>query len=118
LNRALSHDYRLNINLSERIMPLREEMIKMFPRITGVRHIETYRLMLTFSNGVEAELDFADRITGRGGVFAQLEDIDFFKRVRVDPEVGTLVWSNEVDFCPDVLYSEAVVVPLPELDTL
>jgi len=78
----------------------------MFPRITNVRHIEEYRLELTFSNSEKAELDFRNRIVGRGGVFAPLENVDFFKRVRVDPEIGTLVWPNEVDFCPDVLYSD------------
>ena len=42
---------------------------------------------------------------GRGGVFTPLEDVDFFRRVQVDPEAGTLIWPNEVDFCPDVLYN-------------
>ena len=85
----------------------------MFPRITQVRHVQDYRLELTFSNGVRAELDFRNRIVGRGGVFGPLESVDFFRRVRVDPEIGTLVWPNEVDFCPDVLYSEATGAPLP-----
>jgi hypothetical protein len=88
----------------------------MFPRITAVRHVEAYRLELTFTNGEQAELDLADRIVGRGGGFALLEDIDFFKKVRVDPEIGTLVWPNEVDMCPDVLYSKATGEPLPELE--
>ena len=89
----------------------------MFPRIIEVRHIQAYRLGLTFTNGEKAELDFRDRIVGRGGVFAPLEDLDFFKQVKVDPEIGTLVWPNEVDFCPDVLYSEATGKPLPEFET-
>ena len=88
----------------------------MFPRIIEVRHIQAYRLGLTFTNGEKAELDFRDRIVGRGGVFAPLEDLDFFKQVKVDPEIGTLVWPNEVDFCPDVLYSEATGKPLPEFE--
>ena len=86
----------------------------MFPRIAAARHIEAYRLELTFTNGEKAELDLADRIVGRGGVFAALENIDFFREVKVDPEIGTLVWPNEVDFCPDVLYSEATGKPLLE----
>ena len=86
----------------------------MFPRIVEVRHMEKYRLELTFTNGEKGEVDLRDRIVGRGGVFAPLEDVDFFKRVRVDPEIGTLVWPNEVDFCPDVLYSKATGRPLPE----
>lgn len=86
----------------------------MFPRITHVRHIQGYWLELTFADGKQARLDFRDRIVGRGGVFTPLEDLEFFKRVRVDPEIGTLVWPNEVDFCPDVLYSEATGIPVPE----
>ena len=88
----------------------------MFPRIAAVRYIEGYRLELTFTDGKKAELDFQSRILGRGGVFTPLEDVDFFKRVRVDTEIGTLVWPNEVDFCPDVLYSEATGIPLPKPD--
>ncbi len=87
-----------------------------FPRIAAVRHIEGYRLELTFTTGEQAELDFTKRIVGRGGVFTPLQNIDFFKQVKVDSEVGTLVWPNEVDFCPDVLYSEATGTPLPELE--
>ena len=45
-----------------------------------------------------------------------LEEIEFFKQVRVDPEIGTLVWPNKVDFCPDVLYSEATGTPLPAFE--
>ena len=84
----------------------------MFPRITDVKHTEGYCLELTFADGVQAELDFADRILGRGGVFARLEDVDFFKQVRVDPEAGTLIWPNDVDLDPDVLYSEATGTPI------
>jgi hypothetical protein len=85
----------------------------MFPRITRVRHIKDYRLEMTFADGVSAELDFRKKVVGRGGVFAPLEDVEFFRQVRVDPEVGTLVWPNGVDLCPDVLYSEATGTPLP-----
>lgn len=88
----------------------------MFPRITQVRYLRDYWLEMTFSDGTRAKLDFRDRIVGRGGVFAPLEDLDVFRRVRVDPEIGTLVWPNEVDFCPDVLYSEATGTPLPALE--
>ena len=77
----------------------------MFPRVKQVRHLGEYRLELSFTDGTKGELDFKGRVVGRGGVFTPLEDIDFFRRVQVDPEVGTIVWPNEVDFCPDVLYS-------------
>ncbi|MEK7327314.1 MAG: DUF2442 domain-containing protein [Chloroflexota bacterium] len=84
----------------------------MFPRITKVRHIAEYRLELTFADGIQAELDFRNRVIGRGGVFKQLEDVEFFRQVRVDPEIGSIVWPNDVDFDPDVLYSEATNTPI------
>ena len=84
----------------------------MLPRIVKVCHVEGYRLKLTFSNGETGELNLRDRILERGGVFAPLEDVEFFKLVKVDPEIGTIVWPNQVDFCPDVLYSEVMGKPL------
>jgi hypothetical protein len=89
----------------------------MFPRVTGVRHLNDYRLEIHFSDDTIAELDFHNRILGRGGVFEPLENIDFFKQVTVDNEAGTLVWPNGVDFCPDVLYAEATGKSIAEMDT-
>ncbi|MCX6028647.1 MAG: DUF2442 domain-containing protein [Chloroflexi bacterium] len=77
----------------------------MLPRVKQVRYLGEYRLELSFTDGIKGELDFRGRVVGRGGVFAPLEDVDFFRRVQVDPEAGTIIWPNEVDFCPDVLYS-------------
>ena len=78
-----------------------------------MRHIHDDWPELTYLDGRQARLDFKDRIVGRGGVFAPLEDLDLFKRVRVDPEICTLVWPNEVDFYPDALYGIPVPVPQP-----
>lgn len=78
-----------------------------------VHHVHDYVLELTFADGKTAELDFKARIIGRDGVFAALEDVGLLRQVQVDEEAGTLVWPNGVDFCPDVLYSEATNTPLP-----
>ena len=85
----------------------------MFPRITDVRPLHEYVLEITFADGKRVQLDFKARIVGRGGVFTPLEDVSFFQQVRVDEEARTLVWPNGVDFCPDVLYSEATHTPIP-----
>ena len=85
----------------------------MLPRITAVRHIDEYRIALTFSDGVAGEVDLRRDIVNRGGVFRQLEDLACFARVRVDPEAGTIVWANGVDLDPDVLYSRVTGKPLP-----
>jgi len=84
----------------------------MFPRVKQVRHLGEYRLELGFTDETTGELDFEERVVGRGGVFASLEDIAFFQQVRVDPEAGTIVWPNGVDFCPDVLYHWATGKPI------
>ncbi len=89
----------------------------MFPRVHAVRHLKDYELEITFSDGTVAALDFRRRVVGRGGVFTPLESVDFFGKVTVDQEAGTLVWPNGVDFCPDVLYSEATGKAISELGT-
>ena len=85
----------------------------MFPRIKQVRYIRDYVLELTFADGVRAEMDFRNKIVGRSGVFVPLQDPAFFRQVRVDPEIGTLVWPNDVYLDPDVLYSQATGTPIP-----
>jgi hypothetical protein len=85
----------------------------MFPLIQHVQYIRDYVLRLTFADGAEAELDFADKVLGRRGVFEPFAGVDFFAQVAVDPEAHTLVWPNGVDLDPDVLYSEATGTPLP-----
>ncbi len=88
----------------------------MFPRVKHVRHLGEYRLELSFTDGTTGELDFRERVVGRGGVFSSLEDISFFIQVKVDPEAGTIVWPNGVDFCPDVLYSLLTGKPIRALE--
>lgn len=88
----------------------------MFPRITEARHVREYVLELTFAGGERGEVDCRDMIAGREGLPAELEDLDTFSRVRVDPEAGTVVWPNGVDFCPVLLYSKATGTPIPEPD--
>jgi len=87
----------------------------MLPRVTSVRHVKDFELELRFSDGTAAVLDFQRRIVGRGGVFQPLENVEVFAKVAVDPEAGTLVWPNGVDFCPDVLYAEATGRAVTEL---
>jgi hypothetical protein len=89
----------------------------MFPRVKQVHYRGEYRLELSFTDGTSGEYDFKERVVGRGGVFEPLEDIAFFRQVKVDSEAGTIIWPNGVDFCPDVLYSlvtgKPIRVPAP-----
>ena len=93
-------------------------MTQLCATVTDVRVLDGYRVELTFSDGVRGVVDLANRIVGRGGVFGPLEDPVFFRRVAVDNELGTIVWPNGADFCPDMLYrwatGESVSRPEPE----
>lgn len=42
----------------------------------------------------------------RGPVFEPLADPDFFVQVRVDVELGTVVWPNGADLYPLVLHGD------------
>jgi len=57
-------------------------------------HNPPHFLELRFADGTMKKVDFRKKVVGRGGVFLPLEDVGFFKRVRVDPEAGTIVWPN------------------------
>ena len=72
-----------------------------------------YRLYLRFEDGAEGVVDLAAVISFRG-VFEPLRDPDYFAEVRVDPELGTVVWPNGADLDPDVLYSRLTGKPLIE----
>jgi len=88
--------------------------------ITDARVLDGYRVELTFSDGVRGVVDLAPRIVRRGGVFGPLEDPEFFQQVTVDRELGTIVWPNGADICPDLLYAWATGEPVspPEPQTV
>jgi hypothetical protein len=80
----------------------------MYPRILSAKPLENYTVELTFTDGLCATVDLSRWIVGHGGVFAPLQDENYFRLVEVDPEAKTIFWPNGVDFCPDVLYAEAI----------
>ncbi len=74
-----------------------------------------HRLFLRFEDGVSGEIALSDRVPFEG-VFAALRDPAEFARVRVNPELGTVVWPNGADLDPDVLYAAISGRPLsPEV---
>ena len=84
----------------------------MYWNITSVEHIEGYRLKLCFEDGSRGVADLS-RLRFEG-VFEPLKDLDYFRRVQVDPETATIAWPNGVDLDPLVLYSQATGKPLPD----
>jgi hypothetical protein len=48
-----------------------------------------------------------------GPMAEPLQNPDYFRRVRVDPELGTVVWPNGDDLDPDVLHGDHAPVGRP-----
>lgn len=72
-------------------------------RVRDVQVLEGFVVRLMFTDGTEREVDLDPYL--RGPVFEPIRsDPVVFRAVRVDPEMGTVVWSNGADIDPDVLY--------------
>lgn len=73
-------------------------------RVTDVEALAGSRIRATFSDGAIKEVDLAGLFC-QGGVFEPIQrDRELFAAVKVNPEIGTVEWPNEVDLDPEVLY--------------
>jgi len=84
----------------------------MYSDVTEVRYLEGYKLEIVFENGKRGIVDFQGYIK-KGGVFNRFSDMEYFKQVQINKELGVLCWPDGVDVAPETLYSEATGEPLP-----
>jgi hypothetical protein len=77
-------------------------MTKM-PDVVDVIPLDDFRLKVRFDDNLEGLFDLGSSV-GFDGVFAPLKDPAYFAQVRVNPELGTVVWPNGADLDPVVLY--------------
>ena len=61
-----------------------------------------YKIVLTFETGENRIVDLEPHLDGE--IFEPLKSIDYFKTVKVNADIDTIVWSNDADFSPDFLY--------------
>ncbi len=71
-------------------------------RVTSVRALSGYKLRVGFDDGTRQQIDLEPILEGE--LFGPLRDRSLFKKVRIDPEVHTLVWPNGADFDPATLH--------------
>ena len=64
--------------------------------------IDGYTVRITFDDESVQIIDFEPILLGP--LFGQLRDLELFRQVKLDPELGTLVWPNGADIAPNVLY--------------
>jgi hypothetical protein len=71
-------------------------------KVTKMERLGDYRLRLTFGDGIVGDIDLDSELWGE--MFGPLRDPTEFIRVRVDAELGTLVWPNGADLDPEGLH--------------
>lgn len=72
--------------------------------IVEVRVVKDYVVYLRFEDGTEGEVDISELVPFKG-VFLKLKDLNYFAKVFINPELGTIVWDNGADLSPSYLYS-------------
>lgn len=70
--------------------------------VKEVQYLVDYKLRITFENGETKEVDLARYLDGE--VFKPLQDIHYFKQVKVSPDIETIYWDNGADLSPEFLY--------------
>ena len=78
----------------------------MNPRVQFVQANKDYTLTLTFTNGEIRLFDTKPYL--KSGVFKELQDVHLFHTIK--PFLGSVIWKNGQDFCPDTLYLESYTV--------
>lgn len=72
-------------------------------RVRAVQPLHDFWVHVTFTNGVERDIDLEPEIWGP--VFEPLRNNpELFRQVYVDPLSRTLAWPGELDLDPDTLY--------------
>ena len=76
-------------------------------RITRVKPVRDHVLKVWFSSGESGLFDVAPYL--KGPMYRPLRDREYFLKVDVDAIAGTMHWPNGADFCPDIVYEQAIV---------
>ena len=71
-------------------------------KVTFFKNVGPGTLIVEFDDGSSQTIDFSPALQGR--LYGALKEERMFKRVRIDPEVHTLVWPNGADFDPETLH--------------
>ncbi len=96
-------------------------MIYKFYRVVAFEIAGPHKLSVSFDDGSSRVIDFSTVLVGR--LYEPLRDLRLFEQVRIDPEVGTLIWPNGADFNPAMLHdwnsnSAAIARSAAEMDSV
>jgi hypothetical protein len=71
-------------------------------RVSTFEVVSPYTLRVAFDDNSEQVINFESVLAGE--LFGPLRDLKVFNKVRLDPEVHTLIWPNGADFDPATLH--------------
>ena len=72
-------------------------------KVTYVEPMDDYKLLVVFENNEKKIFNVKPYIKGEW--FGELNDVNYFKQVKIDPLLhDTVVWPNEQDIAPHELY--------------
>jgi hypothetical protein len=75
-------------------------------KVVAARANDDFSLDIQFDDGSVKRFDVSPYL--EYGIFQELKDRDYFKRVKV--AFGTVQWPNEQDISPETLYVESVTI--------
>lgn len=87
----------------------------MILHVVEAEYEHDYVVRLKFNDGAEGFVDLADELYGE--MFAPLKDRAKFAALKLDPELGTIVWENGADLAPEFLH-DRLLVPADSPDAL
>ena len=70
-------------------------------RVIDFEQTGPFSLLLKFNDGFSREIDFLPAL--KGDFCRPLRQPEYFKQVKLNTEVGTIEWPNEMDFHPKTL---------------
>jgi hypothetical protein len=79
-----------------------DEQIHAIHEVVGFEKVAPFTLRVAFEDGTSQVIDFRPALYGE--IFEPLRDPAYFDQVRLDPEIGTIVWPNGADFEPATLH--------------
>ena len=77
--------------------------MRFLPTVIEAEYRGEYMIQLTFNDGVEETIDFAQYL--EGPAFEPLKDVSYFQRFFL--EGGTVAWPNGADIAPETLHEHA-----------
>lgn len=78
-------------------------------RVRSFEIVAAYTLAVRFDDDTEQTINFQTVLVGE--LYGPLRNLEIFNKVRIDPEVETLVWPTGADFDPATLHDWPVEGP-------